>query len=159
MPSIVEYFRRNAIALTALGCSMLALAGAGYAAVSLPAGSVGPPQLNRHLIGGYVRVWAHVSASGKVIAGSPGTRAVYNGLTGTTVPGPNYFVRWSRVKPSSRCAAIVTLDDNGPVSSRGSTAEAAIDLPSRKPPLTADVIVANAANQNVADNFYIAVVC
>jgi len=55
IPNTIDYLRRNAIALTALGCSLLALAGGTYAAVSLPAGSVGPTQLNHRLIGGYER--------------------------------------------------------------------------------------------------------
>jgi hypothetical protein len=42
---ILDYLRRNAIALTALGCSLLALGGASYAAMSLPNNSVGTAQL------------------------------------------------------------------------------------------------------------------
>jgi hypothetical protein len=172
---LLDYLRHRGIALTALGCSIFALAGASYAAIDLPAGSVGtaqlrdgsvtPPKLNRS-IGGYVRTWAHVSAAGHIIAGSPGAIANYNGLSGTTVPGPNYFIGWKRAKLSSRCAAVVTLDSNGPTSSRGSTAEATI-VPGRQSFFpgkahtkgAVSVIVASAGDQNVPDNFYVAVLC
>jgi hypothetical protein len=172
---LLDYLRGHALALTALACSVLALAGASYAAVALPAGSVGtaqlrngsitPPKFNRS-IAGYVRAWAHVSASGHIIAGSPGAIANYNGLSGTTVPGPNYFVGWKKAKLSTHCAAVVTLDSNGPVTSRGSTAEAAI-VPGRQsffPGKThtagaVSIIMASSADQNIADNFYVAVLC
>jgi len=42
---ILDYPRRDAIAVTALGCSLLALGGASYAAVNLPNNSVGTAQL------------------------------------------------------------------------------------------------------------------
>jgi hypothetical protein len=73
-----DYLRRNAIALTALGCALLALAGAGYAAITLPKGSVGTPQLrngavtpaklNRSVSG--VRAWAVIESNGRVDASS-----------------------------------------------------------------------------------------
>jgi hypothetical protein len=81
----LDYLRRNAIAVAALICAMLALAAGGYAAVNLPKGSVGtaqlrnravtPPKLDRGLIGGYVRAWASTNGAGQ-LAGSSGRARV-----------------------------------------------------------------------------------
>ena len=78
MLKTLTFIRHNAIALTAL---FVALGGTSYAALSLPAGSVGtrqlrnhsvtPIKLDRNNIGGYVRYWARVSASGRLIASNP----------------------------------------------------------------------------------------
>jgi hypothetical protein len=173
---LVDYLRAHALAVTALGLSVLALAGASYAAIGLPAGSVGtaqlrngsitPPKFDPKTVGGYVRAWAHVGAGGHIIAGSPGAVANYKGLSGASVPGPNYLVGWKKIKLRTRCAAVVTLDSNGPLTSRGSTAEATI-VPGRQaffPGKThttgaVSVIVANAGDQNVPDSFYIGVLC
>jgi len=79
---IFDHLRRNAIALTALGCSLLALGGASYAAVNLPTNSVGtaqlrngavtPPKLNHGLVGGYVRAWAITNDGCELVASSGG---------------------------------------------------------------------------------------
>lgn len=78
MPRLLAHARANAIAYLSL---FVALGGTSYAAVSLPAGSVGnrqlrnhsitPVKLDRSAIGGYVREWARVSASGRLIASRP----------------------------------------------------------------------------------------
>lgn len=72
---MTSFARHNAIALAAL---FIALGGTSYAAISLPAGSVGtnqiknaaitPIKLNSGLIGGSIRAWAYV-ANGKIVAG------------------------------------------------------------------------------------------
>ena len=167
MRQILTHVRHQGVAYVAL---FVALGGTTYAATSLPTGSVGaaqlrdgsltPRKLNSSLIGGYIRAWAHVSSTGHVIAGSPGAEAFYRALTGTTLPGPNYFVGWSRAKLSGRCSPIVTLDENGPVGSRGSTVEASMSGPEfPKVRSSVAVVLANAADQNVPDNFVVAVVC
>ena len=51
MTRTLDYLRRNALAALALVCSLLALAGASYAAFSLPANSVGRAQIKNHSIG------------------------------------------------------------------------------------------------------------
>ena len=71
MLKTLTFIRHNAIALLAL---FVALGGTSYAALALPAGSVGARQLRNHSItpikldpgsiGGYVRFWARVSAGG-----------------------------------------------------------------------------------------------
>jgi hypothetical protein len=77
MPRIAKHVRSNLIAYLAL---FVALGGTSYAALNLPAGSVGtkqlrngavtPPKIDGKLIGGTVRAWAHVSAAGREVAGS-----------------------------------------------------------------------------------------
>ncbi len=73
MTPILKHVRSNLIAYLAL---FVALGGTGYAATSLPRGSVGPQQLNHRLIGGYVRAWATVSARLKLVGGSGGAKVV-----------------------------------------------------------------------------------
>lgn len=103
----LDYLRRNAIALTALVCGLLALAGGTYAAVSLPRGSVGPQQLNHKLIGGYVRAWASVTpkpGGGTVLGSSGGARVLFGPPSGPlTISWPGKF-------PRSRgaCSAVAT---------------------------------------------------
>jgi hypothetical protein len=163
---ILDYLRHHAIAVTALGCSILALAGASYAAISIPNGSITASKLNQHSIGGYVLAWAHVRSDGRVLSGSPGATAAFaSELTDEPPPpGDNYSVGWRGVKVPGRCAAAVTIDDNGPLSSRGATAEADIlarytFVGSTKTHGQVQVDIANSADQNVPDNFYVTVVC
>jgi hypothetical protein len=107
----LDYLRRNAIALTALGCALLALTGGTYAAVSLPRGSVGPQQLNHKLIGGYVRAWATVTPRNTVLGSSGGAR-----VTGGPSPGP-LNITWPGKFPRSQrsCTAVATASSgSGP---------------------------------------------
>jgi hypothetical protein len=107
----LEYLRRNAIALTALVCALLALAGGTYAAVSLPRGSVGPQQLNHKLIGGYVRAWATITPSNRVLGSSGGAR-----VRGGPAPGP-LTVTWPGkfARSRSACTAVATASSgSGP---------------------------------------------
>ena len=76
MKSVLEHVRRNVVGYIAL---FVALGGTGYAAVTLPQGSVGARQLKNHaidpiklspkFINGNVRAWAVVTASGRVVGG------------------------------------------------------------------------------------------
>ena len=76
----LNYISHHAIAILALVCSLLALAGASYAATQLPKNSVGnaqikqgavaPPKFSKQ-IGGYVRMYAVVNASSKLLYSSP----------------------------------------------------------------------------------------
>jgi hypothetical protein len=97
----------------------VALGGTGYAALSIPAGSVGrrqlrngavtsrkiannsvsPSKLDSDLIGGSIRYWAYIDQHGETISGSRGVRS--------SGPGPIYHVNWG-TRFSSRCAALVT---------------------------------------------------
>jgi hypothetical protein len=82
MTKILAFTRGNAIALCAL---FIALGGTSYAAIAIPAGSVGTKQLRNGSItpvkfanseiGGVVRAWARVSADGKLVTAHGFTRA------------------------------------------------------------------------------------
>src|SRR6202020_228057 len=76
----LNYISHHAIAILALVCSLLALAGASYAATQLPKNSVGNPQIKQGAvsppklspqIGGYVRMYAVVNANSKLQYSSP----------------------------------------------------------------------------------------
>jgi hypothetical protein len=108
MRRILEHVRHNLIAYLAL---FVALGGTGYAAVNLPAGSVGTRQLRngavtaRKLdgksIGGYVLAWAHVGAGGRAESGSPGATSYLNAIG-------QYNVSWRGIRIPARCAPIAT---------------------------------------------------
>lgn len=104
--SILKHVRSNLIAYLAL---FVALGGTGYAATSLPRGSVGPQQLNHRLIGGYVRAWARVNASSQLVGGSGGAKVVAGPPSGPLT------IRWSDGFPrsSGACAAVVTPNAPG----------------------------------------------
>ena len=79
----LSYISHHAIAIVALICSLLALAGASYAAINLPKNSVGNTQIKRGAVtppkfskqvGGYVRMYAIVDAKGKLQFSSPRAR-------------------------------------------------------------------------------------
>lgn len=74
--ALLHHFRRNVIAYLAL---FVALGGTSYAALSLPANSVGTRQLQNHSVtpikigktGAYVRYWAQIAPGGRLVGGSP----------------------------------------------------------------------------------------
>lgn len=163
MRAIFNHVRHNVIAYLAL---FVALGGTSYAAITIPNGSVTARKLDKHSIGGYVLAWAHVRSDGHVLSGSPGAVATYlSELAGESPAGANYLVGWRAVRVPDRCAAITTLDENGPLSSRSATSEAYIYpkwsfvRPAVRTHGQARIDIANASDQNVPDNFYVAVVC
>jgi hypothetical protein len=113
---ILDYLRRNAIALTALGCSLLALGGASYAAINLPSNSVGtaqlrngavtPPKLNHRSIGGYVSAWAETNNGCQLVASSGGARIASNNPCSST--GGALTITWRGNFPRSLhgCVAV-----------------------------------------------------
>ncbi len=116
MRPAIEYVRHHAIAILALICSLLALAGASYASFGLPAGSVGarqlrdnsitPAKFNHKLINGAVRAWAIVAANGNVIAG--GGKPIVRRTP--ALPG-QYFVLWGVNLPHA-CASVANINGN-----------------------------------------------
>jgi hypothetical protein len=116
MITILRFFRSNAVAFVAL---FIALGGVGWAATSLPAGSVGarqiqnhsitPEKFNQSMIGGSVRYWARISADGKVVASSqPKARIVawYTNPTGFYGGG---VLRWGKpIAPG--CFSLATAE-------------------------------------------------
>jgi len=108
---ILDYLRRNAIALTALGFSLLALGGASYAAVSnsvgtaqLRNGAVTPPKLNHRSIGGYVSAWAETNNGCQLVASSGGARIAQNNPCSST--GGALRISWRGKFPRSRLACV-----------------------------------------------------
>ncbi|HWF51567.1 MAG TPA: hypothetical protein VG294_13090 [Solirubrobacteraceae bacterium] len=101
MKRLTDHLRANVIGYLAL---FVALGGTGYAAVSIPRGSVGTRQLRNGAvtpvklgkgIAGSVRAWAIVGPTGKVIAGggrprvlAPLGRGVYTIDWGVPIPNP-----------------------------------------------------------------------
>ena len=110
MKVVLEHIRRNVVGYIAL---FVALGGTGYAAATIPQGSVGSRQIKNHaidpiklnpkFINGNVRAWAVVSSSGRVVAGGGRPQGAQ-----TVTPGV-YAISWGvRLKPN--CGAIATID-------------------------------------------------
>jgi hypothetical protein len=105
---ILRYLADHALALVALICSLLALAGASYAAFTISGSqirnhTINPSKLNPRFINGNVRAWALVGANGKVIVSAGRPRVTQN----VGLPS-EYIIRWG-VKVS-RCATVASID-------------------------------------------------
>jgi hypothetical protein len=112
----LSYISHHAIAMVALVCSLLALAGASYAATQLPKNSVGnaqiqqgavaPPKFSSQ-IGGYVRMYAKINQAGQLVYSYPQAKLVGWSFSGTRSGGTIYW------KPSTpnRCVALSTAQD------------------------------------------------
>jgi hypothetical protein len=129
MKAVLEHVRRNVVGYIAL---FVALGGTGYAAATLPRGSVGAQQLKNHaispiklnpkFINGNVRAWAVVTAGGRVVGGGGKPQG------GETVTPGVYTITWGlRLKPS--CGMVATIDfghspptEEAPVAGGSSTA-------------------------------------
>jgi hypothetical protein len=111
MNRLIHHIRSNAISYLAL---FVALGGTSYAAINLPAGSVGPRQLQNRAVttsklangsvtpskldpkafGGAIVHWAYVREDGRVLGGSRGAHV--------SVKGPTYYViGWGDRFPAS----------------------------------------------------------
>src|ERR1700684_2118766 len=134
MHRLVRHIRSH---LVGGGALFLALGGTSYAAISIPGGSVGAPQLKNHAvtpakldpaeIGGSVRAWAIVGASGNLTAGR-GKPVV----TTTAVAPGEYGIRWSTVFPRS-CATVANVDQR-------STATETVQIPGGSQQLVAGYV-------------------
>lgn len=107
---IVDYLRHHAIALLALVCSILAMAGSSYAAFTMRGSqivnhTIPPSKFNPKFINGSVRAWAVVEPNGRVAAGAGGPQAGSTGIPGL------YEIRW-RVTVPGRCATVASIDSH-----------------------------------------------
>lgn len=115
MTHLLGHARRNAVAYLAL---FVALGGTSYAAINLPAGSVGTRQLQNHAIdpvklnpatiGASIRAWANVTWDGawRVQASTKDIRVVRTGL--------GEVVSWRHTRFARNCMASVTPGRNIP---------------------------------------------
>ena len=101
MNRVLTHVRSNVIAYLAL---FVALGGTSYAAVVLPNHSITPVKFNRGPIGGYVRGWVEVGATGHVVASGGRWRVSMDPFS----PG-HYEVFWNGF-PNSRCTSIGSVD-------------------------------------------------
>jgi hypothetical protein len=121
MRSLFSHVRANAVAYLAL---FVALGGTSYAATRLPANSVGNRQIRNHsidpdkfnprFIRGEIRMWASVSASGRVVGGGRGLTVIPpKGAAdaGVFTIEPR---RGSSIARPRRCEPLVSVDDRSP---------------------------------------------
>jgi hypothetical protein len=160
MNKLLRHVRSNAVAYVAL---FVALGGTSYAALRIPANSVGnrqikngaitPVKINRHLITGSVRAWAEVSARGRVLAGEGGPTVVPR--TGPDSTG-QYLVTWN-TESFARCAAVGGIESPAPLP----LTPGSVIATSESPPddTTALVDVFNAQGQAAALPFWTAILC
>ncbi|MGI8428221.1 MAG: hypothetical protein ACR2OB_02720 [Solirubrobacteraceae bacterium] len=127
MNRLLAHARSNVIGYLAL---FVALGGTSYAAVNLPAGSVGNRQVRNHsitpikfdrsTIGGYVRYWAKIDSAGEITASRPRAHLVgWSDQPGDAFPGG--LVSWGRAVPP-RCFALATTATLQPPTPGGSVA-------------------------------------
>lgn len=112
MSAVLDHMRRNVVGYIAL---FVALGSTGYAALQLPAGSVGAQQIQNHvidpvkldprLINGSVRAWASVNANGRVTAGAPKAK-----VSVSRIAAGGYIFTYHSVS-LVHCTAIATVDD------------------------------------------------
>lgn len=112
MKRILQHARHNAIAYLAL---FISIGGTSYAAVTLPANSVGTRQLRNHSItpikfdrrsvGAYVRAWAVIGPNGRIIDARPAGARVVAWDPGFDVGS----IRWPGL--SLRCSALASATD------------------------------------------------
>jgi len=147
----VDYVTHHAIAISALGCSLLALAGASYAAVGFANHSITPVKQDPQYLGGYVRAWASVAADGRVIASAGKPRVT---MHEQPVPPGDYDVSW-RTRPDSSCIAVVNVDARSP--GGGYAMPETIRRPHRDVQTT--VLTYTSAGQPAALPFDVALLC
>jgi hypothetical protein len=168
MNRLIRHIRSNAISYLAL---FVALGGTSYAAINLPAGSVGPRQLqnravttsklangsvtgsklDRREVGGLVAHLAAVRADGTAYAGSRGVAA-------SAGPGGLYRVSWGARFPS-QCAVFTSspgVAGHAPIADSIGTQ---IVQPAARHGATAVWVFPYSAGKTVAAPFNVAVIC
>jgi hypothetical protein len=163
MTRAISHLRANAVAYVAL---FVALGGTSYAAVSLPANSVGNRQIRNHSIDpdklnprytrGNIRIWASVAASGRVVAGGRRVKVVPQGdILGDYLISPTTR---SGIATPRRCAVVASVDDT---SSGPGYAEAEVVVASRTQRPRWQIVVNTYSGAGTAASlpFDLAVVC
>jgi hypothetical protein len=169
MTRIVNHVRGNLVGYIAL---FVALGGTSYAAVSLPAGSVGtaqlrngavtskklangsitPAKLDRRSIGGSVRHWAFINQDGTVIGGSRGVQVSLG-------PGGSpYFVRWGD-RFSHSCAVLASSPGTEGTAPIADSIGIHVNEPTTRHGSTVVWVWPYSNGSFVAARFYIAVIC
>ncbi|MGA2014797.1 MAG: hypothetical protein ABSH51_30315 [Solirubrobacteraceae bacterium] len=123
MTKLLAHARQHSVGYVAL---FVSLAGTSYAAVKIPTGSVGNPQLKNHAItpikldpntiAGYMRDWVQINAQGQIVASRPAARLITWETTGA---GPGGLIGWSQPIPAA-CFALATTTTQGGVLSYAS---------------------------------------
>jgi hypothetical protein len=138
MTTLLKHIKLNLVAYTAL---FVALAGTSYAAVNLPAGSVGSRQLrngavtNKKIangsitpakfssknINGSIAMWARISATGVLVASKPHAVVIYNSPSafgrinwGRAIPAPCFSLATVDGIPAAGFASVATLNQSHP---------------------------------------------
>jgi hypothetical protein len=131
LTKIFSLIRRQSLGAIAL---FVALGGSGYAAINLPAGSVGSKQLrsgavtnkklakgsvgaadlDRKSIAGYVRAYVQINGQGQILSSRPAAKI----LVWRTDPqnGPGGLIQWSQPIPATCFALATTNTQAGAVS-------------------------------------------
>ncbi|MGH2870308.1 MAG: hypothetical protein ACRDNK_22410 [Solirubrobacteraceae bacterium] len=117
MTKFLRHLQANLVAYLAL---FVALGGTGYAALRLPAGSVGARQLKNHSItpikldrrstAGYVRDWITIDSQGRILGSRPKAHLTVWRPSGPAVGG---LIQWSQPL-SPKCVAFANAENSGP---------------------------------------------
>ncbi len=120
MKTVLNHVKHNAVAYVAL---FVALGGTSYAAVSLPAGSVGTKQLRngsvtasklaRDAVSPHITLWAQIKAGGQLVASKPNASVIPSGTPGIE------RISWNKSIPS-HCVAFADAYNNTPGTAAGS---------------------------------------
>ena len=165
MNRLIQHARSNAIAYLAL---IVALSGTSYAAINLPSGSVGAPQIKNHSItpikldptkiAGSVRYWAQISDKGTIIASRP--RAQISGWQARFASG---LISWHERFPAGCFALATVADTNGGVVAGGggfATVRTYTNVPPQNPlAKKANFATFNLSGQPTPEPVNLAVVC
>ena len=159
MSRLTNHLRSNAVAYLAL---FIALGGTSYAAINLPAGSVGTKQLRNgsvtagkldpKTIGGSVRHWAFVSEDAHVIGGSRGV--VFLSSRGA----PPYLVSWGSTFSHS-CAVLASSPGTEGSAPIADTIGIHVNEPAHRGDATVVWVSPSNGGTLLNARFYIAVIC
>jgi hypothetical protein len=149
MKRLVRHLQHNVVAYLAL---FVALGGTSYAAVAIKNNSINPIKLNRKYIGGYIRAWASVDASGRVVAGSAGAHVIVNNAVS---PGL-YFVLW-RHQRFTGCVPQAGLLAEAGTTATGFILVSSVPVAARRGEV--DVATTDESNNHMALPFHVSVLC